>query len=76
MKKFEEEWLNRSKMLEKGTYYKVFSKYSQVAKFKLTNIYDPPLTMKEIKKLRRERKRQAKARVNKRRNVRSPSPSV
>jgi hypothetical protein len=57
-------------MIQRGTYFKLFSKYSQVGKFKLTNIYDPPLTMKEIKKLRKDRKKQAKARLNKKRIVR------
>lgn len=52
-----EEWLRKYKYITKETYYKIFSKYCQLKDYKLTDIYDPPLTIKEIKKLRREKRR-------------------
>lgn len=54
----DKEWLFKSKFLDNDTYFKVFSKYSQVEQFALTNIYDPPLTLKEIRKIRREKRKQ------------------
>ena len=57
---YEHEWMSKSQYLTKEQYFKVFSKYSQVKTAKLTDIYDPPLTMKEIKKIRRDRRRQQK----------------
>lgn len=54
----DKEWLCKSRFLDKDTYFKVFSKYSQVDQFTLTNIYDPPLTLKEIRKLRRDKRKQ------------------
>jgi hypothetical protein len=65
----QEEWLGKSKFISKETYYKVFSKYCQVNKFNLTDIYDPPFTLKEIKKIRRDRRRQQKMKNYKRKQV-------
>lgn len=61
MDEIENEWLPQSKYIEKEKYFKVFNNYSQVPQVQLTNIYDPPLTMKEIKKLRRDKRRQMRA---------------
>lgn len=64
-----EEWLAKSKFIEKADYYKVFGKYWQVKEFQLTNIYDPPLTMKEIKKLRKEKRKQYKLKMQSKKKV-------
>ena len=68
LSKLEEEWLPKSKNIEKENYFKIFSKYSQLKSVNLTNIYDPPLTMKEIKKVRREKRKQYKIKHSKTKN--------
>lgn len=55
---FDKEWLPKTKFIDRETYTKVFAKYSQVAQVKLTNIYDPPLTLKEIRRMRRNKRKQ------------------
>lgn len=57
LKKYEEEWLPKSKYIEKDIHFRIFNKYAQVPEVNLTNIYDPPLTMKEIKRMRREKRK-------------------
>ena len=73
--KIEKEWLYKSRFLDKETYFKVFSKYSQVEKFELTNIYDPPMTLKEIKKFRREKRKQYSLKGTNTKTVKSVSVS-
>lgn len=68
-KKEQAEWLQNYKFISKENYYKIFGKYCQVKEYKLINIYDPPMTIKEIKKLRREKRRLYRLKISQKKNV-------
>lgn len=65
----DQECIAKTKYLTKDIYDKILPKYEQIKHFKITNIYDPPLTIKEIKKLRRDKRKLYKLRQTKRKQV-------
>jgi hypothetical protein len=71
--KIEEEWLSKSKFITKDYYFKIFSKLFQLKKWQITDIFDPPLTMREIKKIRKEKRKLYKIRTELKKFVSHPN---